>query len=108
MKKVIRKKKHHDLNRIKSMLKKIKGKLREEFGVKSIGIFGSVVRGESGEDSDIDILVEFEDNAEVSLLDFVRLEMFLSDLLGMDVDLVDKSALKPRIGKHILREVVYL
>lgn len=46
--------------------------------------------------------------AKISLLDFVELENFLSDLLGMKVDLVEKSALKPRIGKHILKEVVFL
>jgi len=52
--------------------------------------------------------VEFEHDAKISLLDFVELENYLSDLLGVKVDLVEKSALKPRIGKRILSEVVYL
>jgi len=66
------------------------------------------VRGEAKEESDLDILVEFEPDAEISLLEFVELENYLSDLLGVKVDLVEKSALKPRIGKRILSEVVYL
>jgi len=49
---------------------------------------------------------EFGDSAELSLLDFVRLENFLSEKLGVKVDLVEKGTLKPRIGKRILKEVV--
>jgi len=70
-------------------------KLREKFKVKEIGIFGSYVRGEAKETSDIDILVEFD-------------ETYLSDLLGVKVDLVMKRALKPHIKQHILREVLYV
>ena len=78
----------------------------ERYGVKKIGVFGSYVRGEQKEKSDIDLLVEFEE--PISLLDFVALERHLSEIMGVKVDLVMKTALKPRIGKHILREVVYL
>lgn len=52
--------------------------------------------------------MEFEHDAKISLLDFVELENYLSDLLGVKVDLVEKSALKPGIGKRILDEVVYV
>jgi len=52
--------------------------------------------------------VEFEHDAKISLLEFVELEDYLSDLLGVKVDLVEKSALRPRIGKRILNEVVYI
>ncbi len=72
-----------------------------------IGIFGSYVRSEAGEGSDLDILVEFAEEADLGLLKFVEIENHLSDLLGVKVDLVEESALKPRIGKHILKEVVY-
>ena len=51
-------------------------------------------------------MVEFGDSAELSLLDFVRLENFLSEKLGVKVDLVEKGTLKSRIGKRILKEVV--
>ena len=47
-------------------------------------------------------------DTEIGLFKFVEIENYLSDLLGVKVDLVEKSALKPRIGKHILKEVVYL
>ena len=90
----------------KRTLKENKTILKERFKVKEIGIFGSWVKNEQKEDSDLDILVEFEDS--IGLLDFAALERYLSDLLGVKVDLVMKTALKPRIGKHILKEVIYI
>lgn len=92
----------------KEILQKYKEELRKRYGVKEFGIFGSYIRGEQTKDSDLDILVEFEDNATISLLTFVELENYLSDLLGLKVDLVEKAALKPTLGKKILKEVVYL
>ncbi len=77
-------------------------------GIKRIGLFGSYVRGEKREDSDLDLLVEFEGSADVGLLKFVEIENFLSDILGVKVDLVEKSALKPRIGRRTLKEVIYV
>ena len=88
------------------MLKENGTVLRDRFKVRKIGIFGSFARGEQEATSDIDILVDFR--KPVSLIDFVALERHLSEILGREVDLVMKSALKPRIGKHILREVRYL
>ncbi|MGC8718192.1 MAG: nucleotidyltransferase family protein, partial [bacterium] len=72
--------------------------------VREIGIFGSYVRNEQGRASDIDILVEFEKTP--SLLEFINLENYLSDILGVKVDLVMKDSLKPNIGRHILEEVI--
>jgi len=95
-----------DLQDIEARLKENKDLLRERFKVKEIGIFGSFVRGEQKETSDLDILVDFE--GRVGLFEIVRLERFLSETLGEKVDLVMKNSLKPRIGKHILREVVYV
>lgn len=80
--------------------------LRSEFGVIGIGIFGSVARGDQGDGSDIDILVEFE--RPISFVRFMRLEKRLAELVGMPVDLVTKKALKPHIGKRILQEVRYV
>jgi predicted nucleotidyltransferase len=80
--------------------------LRSEFGVVEIGVFGSVVRGEQGATSDIDVLVEFD--RPIGFVRFMRLEERLTDLLGMPVDLVTKKALKPHIGKRILQEVRYV
>ena len=97
-----------NLERIISILKEHKAELKEKYGVKEIGIFGSYVRGEYKGKSDLDILVEFEEDAKIGLLKFVNLENYLSNLIGVKVDLVEKSALKPRIGKNILREVITL
>ena len=78
--------------------------LRERYGVESLGIFGSYARGEQREDSDLDVLVEFFRTPD--LFEFVALKHELSDILGINVDLVMKDALKPRIGKRILQEVI--
>ena len=80
--------------------------LRERYGVASLGIFGSYVREEQQQDSDLDVLVEYD--RDTDLLDFVALNRHLSHLVGTEVDLVMKSGLKPRIGKRILDEVVSL
>ena len=97
-----------NLERITNILKEHKEELKEKYEVKEIGIFGSYVRGEQKRVSDIDILIEFKPDARISLLDFVGIENYIGDLLETKVDLVEKSGLKPRIGKHILKEVVYL
>jgi len=78
--------------------------LRERYGVASLGIFGSYLRGEENEASDLDVLVEFSRTPD--LFEFVALKLDLADLLSVDVDLVMKDALKPRISQGILSEVV--
>jgi len=94
------------LEEIKNTLTKQKQELRQKYRIKEIGIFGSYVRGEQKKQSDIDLLVDFEETSNLTLLDFIRLENYLSEILGVKVDLVEKNALKPRIGKRILQEVV--
>ena len=94
------------LEEIQEILRQKKPILRERFGVLEVGIFGSFVRGEEKDTSDLDILVELE--RTVGLIKFVGLQNYLSDELGEKVDLVTKSALKPRIKKNILSEVVYV
>ncbi len=96
------------LKEIQKILVQQKEFLQREYKVKELGIFGSYVRGEQKSTSDLDILVEFENGAKVGLLKFVNLENYLSEILGIKVDLVLKSALKPRIGNQILKEVMYL
>ncbi|HFD17060.1 MAG TPA: nucleotidyltransferase [Rhodospirillales bacterium] len=78
--------------------------LRRRYGVSSLAVFGSAVRGEAGPDSDLDILVEFE--TPPGLFAFVRLEDEISARLGRKVDLVMRSALKPRLAGRILDEAV--
>lgn len=97
-----------NLETIIKILREHKEELRRKYGIKEIGIFGSYVRGEERDESDLDILAEFEDDADIDLLKFVNMENYLSKILGLKVDLVEKSTLKPRIGKHILKEVLIL
>ena len=77
--------------------------LRQRYRLREMGVFGSYVRGEQREDSDLDVLVEFDDGT--TLLDYAGLQMELSDALGLRVELANKKTLKPRIGKTILAEV---
>ncbi len=91
---------------IKETLAEHRAELNKLFKVQEIGLFGSYVRDQQNESSDIDILVEFDE--PIGLISFVGLKNYLSDLLGVEVDLVMKDALRPRIGKRILKEVVYV
>ena len=91
---------------IKKVLQNHKGELREQYGLKEIGIFGSYVRGEQKEESDLDILVELD--KPVGFVRFLKLENALSQLVGLPVEIVTKKALKPHIGKRILQEVKYV
>ncbi|MBI5191602.1 MAG: nucleotidyltransferase family protein [Nitrospirae bacterium] len=95
-----------DLEEIKGIIAGQKGTLKSRFMVSEIGVFGSCVRGEARKKSDVDILVSF--GKPVDFIEFIRLENYLAELLGAKVDLVTKGALKPRIGKRILDEVVYI
>jgi predicted nucleotidyltransferase len=78
--------------------------LRRDYGVESLSIFGSYGRDEQRAESDLDLLVTFQQAP--GLLQFVELENKLSDLLGIKVDLVMRDSLKPAIGEIILREAV--
>ena len=81
--------------------------LLAQFHVCSLSVFGSVVRGEAGPDSDIDILVEFEPDAHIGLFAFARLQRYLQEILGRDVDLATPQALHKALKKGILEEAVH-
>ncbi|MDI6736671.1 MAG: nucleotidyltransferase family protein [bacterium] len=78
--------------------------LKRRYKVKEIGIFGSFVRNEQKETSDIDILVEFEELPD--LLKFIEIERYLEMLLGLRVDLIRKSVLRKELKERVLKEVV--
>lgn len=94
----------HRLTKFTRILQAHLPELRKKYHVKSLGIFGSYVRGEQSTTSDLDLLVEFSEPP--SLFEFVALRDHLSELLGVEVDLVMRSALKPAVRKQILSEVV--
>ena len=95
-------------NDVINEIKKLKSDLQSKFDVEQIGIFGSFVYNKQTKDSDLDILIELKKDSRMSLLGLSIFEDWLSDILEIKVDLVLKSTLKPRIGKKILDEVVYL
>ena len=81
--------------------------LEREYGVASLALFGSYVRGEEREDSDLDVLVNL--NRPMGLLAFIALGDYLTELVGRQVDLTTtRSALECRSGRHILREAILL
>ncbi len=90
-----------------SVLRQCLPEIRERYGVSAMGIFGSHLHGNQQKRSDLDVLVEF-DNGDLTRFQFIELRDFLSDLLNVKVDLVEKRALKPAIGSYILDEVVFV
>lgn len=94
------------LEDLRDDLRSIKPMLARDYHVAEIGVFGSVARNEHGTESDLDLLVEFD--APVSLFDLVRLEDELEERLGVNVDLVTKGSLKPRIGERVSEDLVYV
>jgi len=92
--------------RITALLRQNQDSIRD-FHVSAVYLFGSVVRREENEASDVDILVEFEPGAHIGLFEFARLQRMLSGLLGCEVDLVTPDALHKAIKGRILQEAVH-
>jgi predicted nucleotidyltransferase len=94
----------HEILEILSIHKPALSKL---FGVDSIALFGSVVRGESLPTSDIDLLVEFR-KGNKDFFNFIRCKFYLENIFKHKVDLVMKSAVKSRIKKQIFQQAEYV
>jgi len=90
---------------ILSILKNLKSEIKTKYRAKNLGLFGSYVKKEQKETSDIDILVEFEDDAD--LFHLIGLSLFLEENFNIKVDVVSKSALKKELRENILQEVIY-
>lgn len=93
-----------DLARITAILRDHLPALSRQYEIRSLGVFGSFARGTQQSDSDLDLLITFE-NAP-GLLKYIELENQLADLTGVQVDLVMRDALKPKMSQQILGEVV--
>ena len=76
----------------------------EAFHVKALFIFGSVARDEATAQSDVDLLVDFDETP--SLFEFARLRRFLAEILGSPVDLVTRPALRAQLRDRILSEAI--
>jgi predicted nucleotidyltransferase len=89
---------------IMTKLKELKPFLTARYKIKEISLFGSFVRGEQTENSDIDLLTEFEDTAD--LFDLIGLELYLEDVFNRSVDVVPKQALRAELRETVLQQVV--
>lgn len=82
-------------------------KTLKKFGVQRLGLFGSLIRGTARKNSDIDILVKFEDENE-NFRNLVNLYFFLENLLGKKIDLITMESISPYLKPYILKEVKYI
>ncbi|PSB27057.1 nucleotidyltransferase family protein [Stenomitos frigidus] len=94
------------LDEIKQILLDRKSWLFETYQITELGIFGSYARGQQTQESDVDVLIDYEQAP--TLFELVNLRDFLADLIGLPVDVVTKNGLKPRIRDRVLSEVIYL
>lgn len=95
-----------DAEEIRTELAALKQELQEDYPIRELGVFGSYARDEQRPASDLDILVTFD--RTVTLFDLVRLENELTSRLGVDVDLVTRKSLEPRIGSRVEEDVVFV
>ena len=86
-------------------LNRLKNEIATNYKVKKIGLFGSYVKHKQDDSSDIDILVDFEDDAD--LIHFIGLSRYLEEIFKAKVDVVSKSSLKEELKQNILQEVIY-
>ncbi|NMG07327.1 nucleotidyltransferase family protein [Brasilonema sp. UFV-L1] len=94
------------LEEIKQILRQNKPLLQEHYHITQLGIFGSYARGEQTQESDVDVLIDYD--RAPTLFKLVELGDYLSSAIGMKVDIVTQNGLKPRIRERVLSEVVYV
>jgi predicted nucleotidyltransferase len=92
-------------NQVLKIIAEHREKLAAEFGIKSLALFGSVVRDEATSASDVDLLVEF-DGRPVGLFHISRTQHYLESILGTKVDLVLREGIKPALKERILQEAI--
>ena len=87
-------------------LRRYEGALRAR-GVRHAALFGSTARGDNRPDSDIDILVEFDPEARVTVFDYVGIKDYIGSLFDRPVDVIDRDALKPHLREPAARDAIY-
>jgi uncharacterized protein len=92
---------HHVLDTLRAH----EGQLRS-YGVDHAAVFGSVARGEADTGSDIDVLVELDQNRPMGLFQYARLKLYIDGLLGGNADIANRTTLKPLLREHITRDAV--
>ncbi|MDT0646645.1 nucleotidyltransferase family protein [Zunongwangia sp. F260] len=91
------------LAEIKSKLVKHRPVLFRKYAIKNLAIFGSYARNQQKEDSDLDIMVEFKENIGIKIIDLAE---EIEDLVGFNIDLVSRNAIKERYLKHIEQDLI--
>jgi hypothetical protein len=95
-----------NLNEALATLRRHESDLRAH-GIRHAAIFGSVARGDNRRDSDVDILIEFEPEADASVYGYMRLKNYISGLFNTPVDVIDREALKPHLRAPSTRDAIY-
>lgn len=90
---------------IKSKLQLLKPEMQQRYAVHSIGLFGSIVRDDFSDDSDIDVIVDFSKPIGI---EFIDLAAFIESNLGLQVDLVSRNGVKPKYLRMIEQEIIYV
>ena len=88
------------------ILKNRESDIKRKFHLRRIGVFGSFARGQERAESDVDVLVEFEEG-HVTFDNYADLKFYLEDLFGREVDLVTEDAIRPQMKESILSEITY-
>jgi len=95
------------LDDVLGALRTHEGELRR-FGVSHAAVFGSVARGEAGADSDIDVLVELDQDRPMGIFEYARLKLYINEILNGAADVVNRRTLKPLLRDSILRGAVHV
>ncbi|MFZ4592392.1 MAG: nucleotidyltransferase family protein [Ignavibacteria bacterium] len=95
-----------NLSEIINNLKAAKPELEQKCNISEIGIFGSYSRNEQNEKSDIDILIELNEN--IGLLKFIQIENLIKSIIGNNAEVVIKSDIRPELKDNILRETIFI
>jgi predicted nucleotidyltransferase len=94
-----------DLRGVLETLKQHETELRR-LGVRHASVFGSVARGETRPDSDIDLLVDLDPETPIGVFEYTRLKLYLASLFGGAADVVNRKKLKPLLRDSILHDAV--
>src|SRR5688500_8836232 len=95
-----------DKDRVIETLRRHEAALRAR-GVRHAALFGSVARGDNRPDSDIDILVEFDPAARVTIFDYVAIKEYIAELFEQPVDVINREGLKPHLKQSSLQDAIY-
>ena len=96
-----------DLQNVLDTLRAHETELRR-LGVAHAAVFGSVARGEASTESDVDVLVEIDENRPMGIFEYARMKLYINELLDGSGDVVNRRTLKPLLRAGILRDAVHV